>query len=342
MKISIEPLRRWFLREKRSFPWREEPTPYRVWVSEVMLQQTRASVVIPYFEKWMDRFPTILSLSLATEEEVIKLWEGLGYYSRARSLLEGAQKIVREFGGEIPKEETSLQKIKGLGPYTIGAIRSFAFHEKGVAVDGNVLRVIARVFEIEEEIDRVETQRKIRSIVETLLPDVEPWVIMEGLIELGATHCGKVASCTPCPLRGSCCSFASGRVAELPRKKGKEKTTHLKRSVYIIRVGEKILLQKHEGAKVMSGLWEFPYVEEGAPFHLVKGVLQFERALPVVTHTFTRYRALLTPSVWLLEREEEVRGYKWVPISEMGTLPFSSGHKTIYRALEREHAHFAH
>ena len=132
-------LKQWFINEKRDLPWRENPSPYAVWVSEMMLQQTQVSVVIPYFMRWMDRFPSIRALASADISEVIKVWEGLGYYSRARYLHEGARYIVEHFGGELPSDEESLKKIKGIGPYTIGAIRSFAFHQRTSAVDGNVM-----------------------------------------------------------------------------------------------------------------------------------------------------------------------------------------------------------
>ncbi|NGX59959.1 MAG: Adenine DNA glycosylase [Chlamydiae bacterium] len=146
MKKAIETLKHWFKEEKRNFPWRIAPNPYTVWISEVMLQQTRAAVVIPYFERWMKRFPSIQSLADATVDEVIKMWEGLGYYSRARALHEGARYVVAHYHGKLPSSLQLLQKIKGLGPYTIGAIQSFAFHQKAPAVDGNVMRVISRLY----------------------------------------------------------------------------------------------------------------------------------------------------------------------------------------------------
>src|SRR3990167_4180187 len=146
-----ESLKRWFFINRRILPWRENPSPYEVWVSEVMLQQTRVSVVIPYFNRWMKHFPTISDLAKASIEAIIKVWEGLGYYSRARNLHEGAKYLLQFHAGELPDSPEHLKKVRGLGPYTIGAIRSFAFKQKAAAIDGNVLRVIARYFSIMEE-----------------------------------------------------------------------------------------------------------------------------------------------------------------------------------------------
>ena len=148
----MEKLHEWFQENQRSFPWRQAPTPYQVWISEVMLQQTRAIVVIDYFNRWMKAFPDIFSLTRATLEEVIKAWEGLGYYSRARNMHKAAELIVKRWNGQLPDQREDLEDIPGLGPYTIGAILAFGFHQKAVALDGNVLRVLSRYFCIEENI----------------------------------------------------------------------------------------------------------------------------------------------------------------------------------------------
>ena len=179
----------WFEANKRVFPWREHPTPYRVWISEVMLQQTRAQVVVSYFDRWMKRFPNVEALAAAPIEEVIKIWEGLGYYSRARNLHKGAQEIVRKHGGRIPNTREALLELPGLGPYTAGAILSFGFHQRATAVDGNVLRVLSRFGWIAEDIGKIAARRKIEALAESLLDEKKPWVSAEALIELGATIC---------------------------------------------------------------------------------------------------------------------------------------------------------
>lgn len=194
----------WFNKQKRPLPWRKNPSPYAVWVSEVMLQQTQVAVVIPYFQRWMERFPTIQALAESSIEDAIKQWEGLGYYARAKNLHAGAKQVVANFDGELPSKVEALSRIKGLGPYTVGAIRAFAFHERSAAVDGNVLRFLTRYFAIEEDIAKIGTQKKITALAESLLPEKEPWVFAEALIEFGATVCKKAPLCFECPLNKSC------------------------------------------------------------------------------------------------------------------------------------------
>ena len=185
--LDFYPLKKWFLIEQRDLPWRKINDPYAIWISEIMLQQTQVAVVIPYYLKWMQRFPTIQALAEAESDEVIKMWEGLGYYSRARNLHAGARYLIEFFGGILPNNESDLAKIKGLGPYTIGALLSFAFHQKKAAVDGNVMRVMARCYELDDDIAKSKTQKKIRHLVEEILPEDESWIVNEALIELGAT-----------------------------------------------------------------------------------------------------------------------------------------------------------
>lgn len=332
---SFSELKEWFIAEGRELPWRGNPTPYQVWISEVMLQQTQALVVIPYFERWMARFPAIDLLASAPLEEVIKLWEGLGYYSRARYLHEAAKLITSQYGGELPQSEEELQKIKGLGPYTIGAIRSFAFHKKAAAVDGNVARVLSRFLLIEEEIDRSSTQKLLREKLLELLPDSEPWLIMEALIELGAQICAKKPRCARCPLQEECLAYQKGRELELPRRGKRPPTTQLKRTVFVILHKNEVLVRYEKEKKIMQGLYEFPYLEgEGVSAQEAFDLgLQFQRELPSVEHSFTRYRAELFPSVWSASERKEVEGCEWIEFAKLASLPFSSGHREILRAI---------
>lgn len=334
----IHELKLWFKEEKRNLPWRQNVSPYAVWVSEVMLQQTRASVVVPYFLRWMDRFPNIKVLADADIEEVIKVWEGLGYYSRARALHEGANYFSKHFGGSLPSKREELEKVKGLGPYTIGAILSFAFHQKAAAIDGNVLRVITRLFCIEEEVSQASVKRRVMQIVEDFLPDREPWVVMEALIELGASICIKTPNCRKCPMQERCLGFERGKVDLLPKRKKRPKMTLLKREVFVITHKGHILIQKNKGNRVMSGLYEFPYVEYGAPHPFEKLILY--KKLKEVKHRFTRYEAHLFPSIW--EGEEEIDGTFFIEKKKLKTLPFSSGHRQILAQVLEEYAYTTH
>jgi A/G-specific adenine glycosylase len=335
-KFPTELLKEWFLANRRPLPWREHPTPYRVWISEVMLQQTQVAVVIPYFEQWMQTFPTLEALAKAPLEHVLKCWEGLGYYSRARNLHKAASYIVAFHGGEIPASQKELAQIKGIGPYTQGAIRSFAFRQKAAAVDGNVLRVLSRFLAFEEEIDAPKGRRKLEAYAEKILPDDEPWLISEGLIELGATLCTKRAQCEICPLKKECLALRHSLQAVLPKKSAPPKTVLLKRTVAVIHCEGRYLLQKGESGKVMAGLYEFPYLEGvDACQHAIREM--FERALglslnylkplALQQHTFTRFRVQLFPH--RMEAARLTESHLWKQQEELSGLPFSSGHRRI-------------
>jgi len=342
----VDLLKNWFLREGRQLPWRGAPDPYAVWVSEVMLQQTQVAVVIPYFGRWMRRFPTIEALAAASEAEVIKEWEGLGYYSRARNLHSGARFVASRFGGALPSDEEQLKLVKGLGPYTRGAIRSFAFRKKCAAVDGNVVRVLSRLFMVEEDLSKVKNIKKIWALAESLLPDKEPWLLNEALIELGALVCGKKPRCGICPLSGHCKSFRNGKAERLPFKSKKNSYRQLHRAVAVITSSDSVLLRRAEEGEIMSGLHEFPYFElqqEGiAKERLQKKVQQelslevkYRKSLPQQSHSFTRFRVKLYPMQFFSAEKSEVSGYLWHPLERLNELAFSSGHRRVLCSLRR-------
>lgn len=335
---------------KRDLPWRKHPTPYAVWISEVMLQQTQVAVVIPYFKRWMERFPSISALAEASSEEVIKAWEGLGYYSRARQIHAGAKYVAAHCQGILPQQAEELSKIKGLGPYTVGAILSFAFHQKAAAVDGNVVRVLSRLFLIEQEVSKTSTQKQLRQLTLELLPDDEPWVIMEALIELGATVCQKQPKCALCPIQKQCLAFQSGKERQLPVKIARPSITALTRYVSIVMTQGSLLVRRGGEGKVMAGLYEFPYFEsqeEQSQFARTLDLkTNLEHKIPSFTHSFTRYRATLHPSMWKAARKIALSGFEWATWKELEELPFSSGHRRILRHIKTEienaHGHPAH
>jgi A/G-specific adenine glycosylase len=338
-------LKNWFLSNSRDLPWRINSDPYAIWISEVMLQQTQVSVVISYFERWMHRFPTIRSLAAASIDDVLKQWEGLGYYSRARYLHEGAKYVVEHFNGQLPSSPTELKKIKGLGSYTVGAIMNFAFHQRMAAVDGNVLRVLARYYGLQDDISKVQTVKKISQMVESLLPEEEPWVISEALIEIGATVCMKKPKCEECPIIKGCKAFEKGLVSQLPVKSSKVVTTPLYRTVAVILSGNKILIGRGAKGKVMADLYEFPYFELDSllcdPQILVQKIhsqFKFEttwvRSLSRVTHSFTRYRAHLIPHLLTIKESGKVEGFEWLSLDCLKKQPFSSGHRRIFMEIE--------
>lgn len=336
--MALEEIKNWFLANRREFPWRENPSPYEVWVSEVMLQQTRASVVVPYFLRWLTRFPTLEALSEAQEDEVIKLWEGLGYYSRARNLLAGAKEVVANYGGALPDTLEELLKIKGIGSYTAGAILSFAFHKKAAALDANVMRVLARYTLFQEEVTR--GRGKLEKRLLDLLPEEEPHIVMEGLIELGALICQKEPKCSICPIASNCLALEKGMEGELPLLLKRKETVTLHRLVACIESEGFFLLKKNEKGKIMADLWEFPFVEKGEKslelFDKLLGVkLTLQRELPLEKQFFTHYKVLLYPNYFLSDKKP-VEGYEWVLKKDFLKLPFSSGHFRIARELLKD------
>ena len=342
----MERLRSWFQTNKRSLPWRDNPTPYSVWVSEIMLQQTRAEVVIPYFHEWMKKFPNIQSLAEAPIESVIKTWEGLGYYSRARNLHAGAQTIIQQFSGQIPSSSDELNKIKGIGPYTIGAIRSFAFKQKAAAVDGNVLRVISRYKGIKEDIGKTKTRKLIENEVFKILPENAPWEIMEAFIELGAQVCGKKALCSSCPLKRDCYTNLNGQQKILPIKEKKIQYEKRFRAVALIENNQHFLVRKVNEGEIMSGLYEFFYIDLNSPEEEINKILThlekksalpliYRKKLPKVNHTFTRFRVQILPFLLQTKEQKEVPSYQWKTLEELDLLPFSSGHKKVLQNLNK-------
>ena len=253
----MEALHEWFFHNRRDFPWRSHPTPYRVWISEVMLQQTRASVVVSYFNRWMELFPNVQALATAPLDEVIKAWEGLGYYSRARNLHAAAQQIVLQFEGKIPETRAELSQLKGLGPYTIGAILSFGFHQRAAAIDGNAMRVLSRYFSIEESLDKAKTRQLIAQKGEEILDEKTPWITAEALIELGASLCAPRPHCEECPLRTECRGFQNGKAPYLPNKKEPDPIASLFRVVPVVVSKEKVLLKRPMLPK-SSTIWRTP------------------------------------------------------------------------------------
>lgn len=326
VEVPSVKLKDWFIQEKRSFPWRESPTPYAVWISEIMLQQTRASVVIEYFMKWMRLFPSIDSVAKAPIEELIKAWEGLGYYSRVRNIQKAAMLLLQK-GGNLPSSLQDLLQIPGIGPYTAGAIASFAFHQKAAAVDGNVARVISRYYGLEGEVKRAVLEEKTLSF----LPDDEPWVVMEALIELGATLCQKSPKCMGCPLQTECKAHLQDKTDSIPAKKKKQDSIYLHKQVVIILHKEEVLIEKKKEGQVLGGLMEFPsfpYEQETTSKHFFFPIEWIED-LPEEKQSFTKYQVDLSPSVFQALEKKEIDGYSWVKIDSLTSLTFSSGHKRI-------------
>ncbi len=255
----------WYRRQKRDLPWRQNRNPYRIWVSEIMLQQTRVDTVIPYYNRFMDKFPTAEALASAPEEEVLKCWEGLGYYSRARNLQAGAREVVQKYGGVVPDDKTAVAGLKGVGPYTSGAIMSIAFNRPEPAVDGNVMRVLSRYFCLEDDIAKPATRVSIEKLAVSLIPEGAAGDFNQALMELGALVCTpKSPGCLTCPVMEHCKGRLEGREGELPIKT-KAKPPRPEQRVAAIVLGSgsnagKVLVRRRPDTGLLAQMWELPHL----------------------------------------------------------------------------------
>jgi len=313
-----------------------------------MLQQTEVSVVLPYFLRWIERFPTFESLAEASMDEVIKEWEGLGYYRRARNLKKAAEKVCRDFGGYLPSTEKELRQIDGIGEYTAAALAAFAFKQRTIALDGNVLRVASRLFGIHLDITTTQARRALKEKLMDHLPHERAWEIAEAWIELGALVCKKQPECTLCPLRERCYAYQHNLTEKLPVRKERVQTTRLFRAALLIRYDGEVLVCKGEEGKVMGELYEFPQLELTSSTFSVDQLVERAKKkwglsltpvtpLDEVRYGFTRYTVRLFPWVFQANESVEIPNGMWQKESKLVELPFSSGHR---RALGAFLLHF--
>lgn len=253
----------WFNNEKRDLPWRHTSDPYKIWVSEVMLQQTRVDTVIPYYNRFLDKYPTIQDLAYAPEEELLKMWEGLGYYSRARNLQAGVKEVVEKYNSVVPDNRHDISKLKGVGPYTAGAILSIAYQKAEHAVDGNVMRVLSRVLHIEEDIALPKTRKVFEEAVGMLIDEKHPGDFNQALMDLGAMICTPTSpKCLLCPVRDYCTAFNEGIADQLPIKSKKTKTKKVHFKVFLAAdVEGRYLLEKRPHEGLLANMWQFPMIE---------------------------------------------------------------------------------
>lgn len=257
------PLLAWYDAHKRDLPWRRTRDPYRVWVSEIMLQQTRVAAVLPYYQRWMEALPTVEALAAVDEEELMKLWQGLGYYSRARNLQRAARMIQDDLEGQFPSTREGLLALPGVGDYTAGAVASIAFGLPVPAVDGNVLRVASRVANIREDILDQGTRNRFRDRMAAAMPQDRPGEFNQALMDLGATVClpKGAPECGACPLEGICAARRLGCAQELPLRGAKAPRRAEEKTVYLLVRDGRVALRKRPGRGLLAGLWEFPNVE---------------------------------------------------------------------------------
>ncbi|MCA0755857.1 A/G-specific adenine glycosylase [Paenibacillus sp. N4] len=310
----------WYREIKRDLPWRINRDPYRVWVSEIMLQQTRVDTVIPFYNAFMSRFPTVKALAEAPEEEVLKRWEGLGYYSRARNLQAGAREVMERYGGIVPDDKASVAGLKGVGPYTTGAIMSIAFNRPEPAVDGNVMRVLSRFFCLEEDIAKPATRVGIEKLAASLIPEGAAGDFNQGLMELGALVCTpKSPGCLTCPVMEHCAGRLAGREHELPVKtKAKPPRPEYRAAVVVTGMAGnagKILVRQRPDTGLLAQMWELPHLllpnDMSGIFDAKSPKEQGELAAMLGQMLEAETGLLIRPRSWLMDADHVFSHIHW-------------------------------
>ena len=322
----VAPLLDWYRQNARRLPWRDEPTPYRVWISEIMLQQTRVEAVKPYFERFLQALPDVRALAEAKEETYLKLWEGLGYYSRVRNLHRAACLIMEQYGGELPRSFDELLSLPGIGPYTAGAVASIAYGIPVPAVDGNVLRVVTRLTADPSNISDPKVKQQIEERVRSVLPADEPGAFNQALMELGATVClpNGVAQCEACPLRELCAGYAQGHPCSFPVKAAKKTRRIEQRAVLLFLCNQRLALHRRPNKGLLAGLWELPNELDLSSMQEIRQAvekwgltaLRIEKC-GQAKHIFTHIEWHMTAYRIRVEEALETGGLQWVTPNEL-------------------------
>jgi A/G-specific adenine glycosylase len=334
---------RWYDKHRRHLPWRETQDPYAVWISEIMLQQTQVQTVLPYYRRFLERFPNVETLARAPFGEVLKVWETLGYYARVRNLHNAAGEIAERFGGRIPDRWEEIIRLPGIGRYTAGAILSIAFGRAVPAVDGNVRRVISRLFGIEESVDDEATRERIEDLVRTLVPKRDPGRFNQALMELGAICCmPKTPACPACPIQDDCRARALGLTQRLPVRREKKTIPHREVVAAVIRKGKgRILIVQRPARGLLGSLWKFPggilnpgeSPEEGLARTVREELgigIRVGSPLIAVKHSYTHFRITLTAySCTLRDATPAGTQRRWAGTGELEELPFSKADRLI-------------
>lgn len=343
-------LRAWFQRFARDLPWRRTDDPYRIWLSEIILQQTRVDQGTAYFERFVSRFPTVRDLAEATLDDVLKAWEGLGYYSRARNLHTAARQVVDEFGGLLPESAADLKKLPGVGPYTAAAVASIAFGEPEAVLDGNVIRVISRLGAFRGDVTRSASRRILQSAADALLDIERPAVHNEAMMELGALVCTPSSpDCPVCPVRSFCAAADEGAPEAYPRKRKRAPVPHYDIAVGVIRRrDDRILIQKRPVDAMLGGLWEFPggkkRPDEEPADAAVREIreelginVSVDGRLDSIDHAYSHFRITLHPFTCAIDDSSEEpsssQPIKWVARDELADYAFPRANRRLIESL---------
>jgi A/G-specific adenine glycosylase len=335
----------WYNENKRDLPWRREKDPYKIWVSEIMLQQTQVDTVIPYYERFMALFPTLNDLAEAEEETVLKAWEGLGYYSRARNLHTAVKEVAATYGGQVPNTSDKVKTLRGVGPYTAGAILSIAYNIPAPAVDGNVMRVISRLYTIYDDISKPSSRHTFEMLVMKLISQERASDFNQALMELGALICTpKQPACLLCPVQEQCAAREEGVQELLPVKAKKKPPKKLQMKVAVVKDGEgKILIERRSETGLLAKLWQFPNIEavtdsnDDLKAHLSNFGLDVslkDEAVQEVKHVFSHIVWEMTVYIATVTKVEEAVFYEaktrlFVQRDDITYYPFPVSHQKI-------------
>lgn len=331
-------------------PWRDCGDPYKIWLSEIMLQQTRVDQATPYFERFVSTFPTVYDLAAADQQGVLKVWEGLGYYSRARNLHDAAKLVVDKFDGEVPDTWDEINELKGVGPYTASAVLSIAFQKKHAVVDGNVIRVLSRYYGIEDNVRKTKTKNVIQDYADELISDKRPGDFNQAVMELGATVCTPSGpDCDDCPIQEDCVAYKTVRTDEIPYKSRKKKRPHHQIGVGIImNTDEEVLIALRPDDAMLGGLWEFPGGKQEPKEKMedtVKRELREELNVEVsitkpfmkLDHAYSHFK--ITMHAYLCELEngtpepKSSQDIRWIAIDELEDYPFPKANRKLTEKL---------
>jgi A/G-specific adenine glycosylase len=306
-------LQRWYEGARRKLPWRQTQDPYRIWVSEIMLQQTRVAAVIPYYQRFLERFPDIFSLAAAPEQDLLATWSGLGYYSRARNL----QKAARQMNGEFPMDYANIRELPGVGDYTAAAVASIAFGLPHAVLDGNVLRVLSRLTNDAGDIGTPVTRKRLQVVADGLLDRKEPGNFNQSLMELGATVClPRDPQCHMCPLTQYCEARRSGTAAQLPvKKRGPASIKRVRTLLIICKNNRWLFWQRRQDAKMLAGMWELPEPEQLPGASMGECLGEFRHSITVHDYTFRVFGASLA---------RKPVNFRWIGADEISGLPLST------------------
>jgi A/G-specific adenine glycosylase len=342
----------WFEGNARDLPWRKDRSPYYIWISEVMLQQTQVKQVVPYYTKFIEHFPDIFALAAAPSQQVLKIWQGMGYYTRARNLHNAAKIIVDTYDGRMPEDRTALIKLPGFGPYITHAVLSLAFNQPFAVMDGNVIRVVSRLMGLKQDVRLSGTKNMIQQEVDQILDDEMPGVFNEAIMELGATVCLPVnPKCDVCPLIDDCFAHARQQTEQIPFKSARKKRPVLKALTLICTYHDKLLLVKRPDNGFLGGLWEFPtYLDDENRSQSTYGWIKKEKfsmslkkpqkTWSRIAHSYTHFQVQFFPNWHPVEKNhfksEFYLDFQWIRKDDISGYPLHKGTEKIIEVILKD------